>query len=229
QIGTKDDEEKPKFAGLRPGQKMDDLTLEAALDLFKLPRELGLTPGGETVTANIGRFGPYVRYGNTFVSIRGEDPYTITFERALELIEAKKIADANRIIRDFPEAGIQVLNGRYGPYVTNRVKNAKIPKGTDPATLTLEECEALLAAAPERAGRRGKKKTQAADAEPAAAAADAQAPRQAAARRKKAATKTTGSGKKAGTSKKTAAKKAVRAKKAAGADSGNPGADGSPG
>ncbi|HEY8521488.1 MAG TPA: DNA topoisomerase I [Gammaproteobacteria bacterium] len=159
QIGTKDDPEKPKFAGLRPGQKMDEITLEAALDLFKLPRELGKTPDGETVTANIGRFGPYVRYGDTFVSIRGEDPYTITLERALELIEAKKQADANRTIREFPEAGIQILNGRYGPYVTNKRKNAKIPKGTDPASLTLEECEALLAAAPERSGRRFKKKT----------------------------------------------------------------------
>jgi DNA topoisomerase-1 len=158
QIGTKDDEEKPKFAGLRPGQKMDDLTLEAALDLFKLPRDLGVTPEGEEVSANIGRFGPYVRYGSKFVSIRGEDPYTITLERALELIAAKKIADANRLIRDFPEAGIQVLNGRYGPYVTNRAKNAKIPKDKAPAELTLEECEALLAAAPERRARGAKKK-----------------------------------------------------------------------
>jgi DNA topoisomerase-1 len=137
---------------------MDDLTLEAALDLFKLPLDLGVTPEGEEVSANIGRFGPYVRYGSKFVSIRGEDPYTITLERALELIAAKKIADANRLIRDFPEAGIQVLNGRYGPYVTNRAKNAKIPKDKAPAELTLEECEALLAAAPERRARGAKKK-----------------------------------------------------------------------
>src|SRR5690606_31056316 len=202
QIGTKDDEEKPKFAGLRPGQKMDDLTLEAALDLFKLPRELGQTPEGETVTANIGRFGPYVRYGNTFVSIRGEDPYTITLERALEMIEEKRIADANRIIRDFPEAGIQVLNGRYGPYVTNRSKNAKIPKGTEPASLTLEECEALLAAAPERPSRKTGKKKAAQARAPAAAEAEAPAAR-AAARRKKSATKKAGGGKK----KKAARKK----------------------
>src|SRR5690606_5318905 len=96
QIGTKDDEEKPLCAGLRPGQKMDDITLDEALKLFKLPRELGTTPDGEPVSANIGRFGPYVRYGDKFVSIRGDDdPYTITLERALELIEAKKQADAN--------------------------------------------------------------------------------------------------------------------------------------
>ncbi len=158
QIGTKDDEEKPKFAGLRPGQKMDTVTLEAALDLFKLPRELGLTAEGEPVSANIGRFGPYVRYDNKFVSIKGDDPYTITLERALELIAEKKIADANRLIRDFPEAGIQVLNGRYGPYITNKQKNAKIPKDKTPAELTLEECEALLAAAPERRARGAKRK-----------------------------------------------------------------------
>jgi len=167
QIGTKDDEDKPKFAGLRPGQKMDDLTLETAIDLFKLPRALGETAEGEEVSANIGRFGPYVRYATKFVSIRGDDPYTITLERALELIAEKKIADANRLIRDFPEAGIQILNGRYGPYVTNRAKNAKIPKDKAPAELTLEECEALLAAAPERRARGAKKRTAAAAKAPA--------------------------------------------------------------
>jgi DNA topoisomerase-1 len=164
QIGTKDDEEKPKFAGLRPGQKMDSITLDVALELFKLPRELGVTSDGEPVTANIGRFGPYVRYGSKFVSIRGDDPYTITLERALELIAEKKAADANRVIRDFPDAGVQVLNGRYGPYVTNKRKNAKIPKEKSPAELTLEECEALLAAAPERRARGARRKAAAAEA-----------------------------------------------------------------
>ncbi len=164
QIGTKDDVEKPRFAGLRPGQKMDTITLEAALDLFKLPRELGVTPEGEPVSANIGRFGPYVRYGNKFVSIKGDDPYAITLERALELIAEKKVADANRLILDFPEAGIQVLNGRYGPYITNKIKNAKIPKDKVPKELTLEECQALLAAAPERRGRGMKRKAASASA-----------------------------------------------------------------
>jgi DNA topoisomerase-1 len=158
QIGTKDDEEKPRFAGLRPGQKMDQIELAEALDLFKLPRQLGETADGEPVSASIGRFGPYVRYGNKFVSIRGDDPYTIELDRALELIEEKKIADANRLIQDFPEAEIQVLNGRYGPYVTNGKKNAKIPKDQEPAALTLEECEELLAKAPERRSRQGAKK-----------------------------------------------------------------------
>ena len=158
QIGTKDDEEKPKFAGLRPGQKMTDISLEEAMELFKLPRKLGETPDGLAVSASIGRFGPYVRYGDKYVSIRGDDdPYTIELPRALELIEEKKIADANRIILDFEEEGIQVLNGRYGPYITNKAKNAKVPKDREPKSLTLEECQELLAAAPER-GRRGKKK-----------------------------------------------------------------------
>ncbi|MEJ2273820.1 MAG: DNA topoisomerase I [Woeseiaceae bacterium] len=159
QIGTKDDEEKPKFAGLRPGQKMNDIDLETALELFKLPRKLGETPDGLPVSASIGRFGPYVRYGDKFVSIRGDDdPYTIELPRALELIEEKKIADANRIILDFEEDGIQVLNGRYGPYITDKKKNARVPKDREPKSLTLDECKELLAAAPER-GRRGKKKT----------------------------------------------------------------------
>ena len=159
QIGTKDDEEKPKFAGLRPGQKMNDIDLEAALELFKLPRKLGETPDGLPVSASVGRFGPYVRYGDKFVSIRGDDdPYTIELPRALELIEEKKIADANRIILDFEDDGIQVLNGRYGPYITDKNKNARVPKDREPQSLTLEECRELLAAAPER-GRRGKKKT----------------------------------------------------------------------
>ncbi|MEM9688409.1 MAG: DNA topoisomerase I [Pseudomonadota bacterium] len=155
QIGTKDDEEKPKFAGLRPGQKMTDISLEEALELFKLPRKLGETPDGLSVSASVGRFGPYVRYGDKYVSIRGDDdPYTIELPRALELIEEKKIADANRIIQDFEDDGIQVLNGRYGPYITDKNKNARVPKDRDPKSLSLEECKELLAAAPERRGRK---------------------------------------------------------------------------
>jgi DNA topoisomerase-1 len=157
QIGTKDDEEKPKFAGLRPGQKMNEITMEEALELFKLPRKLGETPDGLPVSASIGRFGPYVRYGDKYVSMKEDDPYTVELPRALELIEAKKIEDANRIIQDFEEQGIQVLNGRYGPYITDKTKNARVPKDREPKSLTLEECIELLAAAPVR-GRRGKKK-----------------------------------------------------------------------
>ncbi|MEM7504036.1 MAG: DNA topoisomerase I [Pseudomonadota bacterium] len=192
QIGTKDDEEKPKFAGLRPGQKMNDITLEDAMELFKLPRKLGETPDGLPVSASIGRFGPYVRYGDKYVSMREDDPYTIELPRALELIEAKKIEDANRIIQDFEEEGIQVLNGRYGPYITDKTKNARVPKDREPKSLTLEECKELLAAAPVR-GRRGKKK---------AKTAAKKAPEKKAAAKKKAAKKKT---------KKKAAKKKTKA------------------
>jgi DNA topoisomerase-1 len=160
QIGTKDDEEKPRFAGLRPGQKMDAITHAEALVLFQLPRKLGTTAEGEEIAANTGRFGPYVKYGAKYVSLKLDDPYTITLERALEVIREKQVADANRLILDFPDAGIQVLNGRFGPYITDKTRNAKIPKDRDPKTLTLPECQSMLAAAPVRTfgkwGRRNK-------------------------------------------------------------------------
>jgi len=163
QIGTKDDADKPRFAGLRPGQKMDAITHLEALELFKLPRKLGATAHGEEITANTGRFGPYVKYGAKYVSLKTDDPYTVTLERALEVIRDKQIADANRLILDFPDAEIQVLNGRYGPYITDKARNAKIPKDRDPKSLTLAECQALLAAAPVRTfgkwGRKGAKST----------------------------------------------------------------------
>jgi len=158
QIGTKDDEDKPRFAGLRPGQKMDLITHAQALELFKLPRKLGQTASGEEITTNVGRFGPYVKFGAKYVSLKTDDPYEITPERALEVIREKEIADANRLILDFPEAGIQVLNGRFGPYITDKQRNAKIPKDRDPKSMTLEECQTLLATAPVRTfGRWGKK------------------------------------------------------------------------
>jgi DNA topoisomerase-1 len=177
QIGTKDDEEKPRFAGLRPGQKMDSITLADALELFKLPRTLGATAEGEPIVTNVGRFGPYVKYGSKYVSLKEDDPYTVSLERALELIRLKKEADANRIILDFPDAGLQVLNGRYGPYITDKKKNARVPKDRDPKSLTLEECLALIAQAPERGARFGRGRKAAAPAAteaPAPAAAAAQ-------------------------------------------------------
>ncbi len=101
-----------------------------------------------------------MRYDNKFVSLKkDDDPYTVTLERALELIAEKKVADANRLILDFPEAGIQVLRGRYGPYITNKEKNARIPKDREPESLTLEECQELLEKAPARGRRKAKKKT----------------------------------------------------------------------
>ncbi len=180
QIGTKDDADKPRFAGLRPGQKMDKITHEQAIELFKLPRKLGVTEAGEEIVANVGRFGPYLKYGAKYVSLKTDDPYEIAPDRALEVIREKEIADKNRLILDFPADKIQVLNGRFGPYITDKERNAKIPKDRDPKTLTLEECRSMLAAAPVRTfgkwgrGKKGmnaKSKTGAAKASSAPAAA----------------------------------------------------------
>jgi len=158
QIGTREDEEKPKFAGLRPGQSMNKITLDEALALFDLPRLLGENSQGEEIVASIGRFGPYVKIGNEFVSIRGEDPFEITLDRALEMIHEKREADKNKIIKVFDDSAIQVLNGRYGPYITDGNKNAKIPKDREPATLTFEECAQLIAEAPARKKKTKKKR-----------------------------------------------------------------------
>ena len=169
QMGTKEDVEKPKFASLRTHQKMDDMKLADALELFQLPKSLGNYSDGHEVRVAIGRFGPYVQYGaKKYVSIKTDDPYTIELPRALELIKEKEEFDANRTILDFPDAGIQVLNGRYGPYITDKKKNAKIPKDREPRTLTLDECRELIAAAPERGKRWGAKKAAPAKDAPAA-------------------------------------------------------------
>ncbi len=155
QIGTKDDDEKPRFAGLKPDQRMDTITMDEALALFRLPRELGDTAEGEPVSANIGRFGPYVRYGNKFVSLKeGDDPYSITLERALELVAEHKAAAASKVIKHFDGSDVQVLRGRFGPYITDGTKNAKVPKDREPDSLELAECRELLAAAPARKSRR---------------------------------------------------------------------------
>ncbi len=159
QIGTAEEEEKPKFAGLRPGQSMNTIELKEALALFKLPRELGETPQGEPVSVNIGRFGPYVRYANKFVSLgKDDDPYTVKLDRALELVAQKKKLDAEREIQVFDDDGIKVLNGRYGPYVTDGKKNARVPKDRDPKSLKLEECRELIAKAPASRRRKTKRK-----------------------------------------------------------------------
>jgi len=160
QIGTVEDEEKPRFAGLRPGQSLETISLEEALELFKLPRELGFTPEGETVSAGIGRFGPFIRYGNKFVSLRDADPHTVTLSQALEVIAAKKQADLDRILRTFDGTDVQILKGRWGPFITDGNKNARMPKDREPESMTLEECLAALEAAPDKASRRkgGKKK-----------------------------------------------------------------------
>jgi DNA topoisomerase-1 len=157
QIGTRDDEDKPTFAGLRPGQSLETISLEEALELFKLPRELGQTAEGEKVVAAIGRFGPYIRFGSQFVSLKDVDPLEVTLEHALKLVAEKKEFEANRIIHVFEGTDIQILKGRYGPYITDGNKNARIPKDREPESLTQAECEELIAKAPDR--KRGRKKT----------------------------------------------------------------------
>ena len=156
QIGTAEDEDKPAFAGLRTGQKMETITLEQALELFKLPRDLGETPDGEPVQANIGRFGPYIRYGaRNFVSLKDIDPHDVTLEQALELVETHKQMLRERIIKVFKDEGIEILKGRYGPFVTDGKRNASVPKDVEPETLDLATCQKMLEEAPPR-GRRGK-------------------------------------------------------------------------
>jgi DNA topoisomerase-1 len=135
---------------------MDKISLEEALELFKLPRNLGETPEGEPVQANIGRFGPYIRYGQrNFVSLKEHDPHDVTLEQALEVVAEHKQRMKERIIQEFSDEGIQVLKGRYGPFVTDGKRNASVPKDQEPEKLTLEECQKMLAEAPPK-GRRGK-------------------------------------------------------------------------
>ena len=161
QIGTVEDEEKPKFAGLQPGQRLETITLEEALQLFKLPRDLGFTPEGEEVSVGIGRFGPYIRYGSKFVSLKDADPHTVELSQALELVAAKKQADIDRILRTFDGTDVQILKGRWGPFITDGNKNARMPKEREPDSMTLEECLAALEAAPDKRSRKkaAKKKT----------------------------------------------------------------------
>lgn len=163
QIGHVDDEEKPKFASLLKDQSIETITYEEAMDLFKLPREVG-TYEGKLVTAAIGRFGPYLKWNSLFISLKkaeGDDPFTVDMERAEVLIEAKKEAEANKYIKVFEEdKDIQVLNGRWGPYIKFGKKNIKIPKDVVPENLTLEECKKLAAEAPakKKVVRKAKKK-----------------------------------------------------------------------
>ncbi len=129
------------------------------MELFKMPRDLGLFEE-KPVVVNIGRFGPYVLHDKKFVSIPKDlDPYVITYDQAVELIKAKRISDANKLIKAFDEnPDIQILNGRFGPYIKAGKKNVKIPKGKDPKELTLEECLTLAENTPERHGRFGARK-----------------------------------------------------------------------
>lgn len=158
QLGEQtEDGEKPKFASLRKGQLIETVTLEEALELFKLPREVG-SYEGKTMTVAIGRFGPYIRHDSKFYSLTKEDdPLSVDEARCIELIEKKRKADAEKEIKIFEEnPDVKILNGRFGPYISALGKNIKIPKDVEPASLTLEECLKMAEEAPEKKGRGGK-------------------------------------------------------------------------
>ena len=151
--------EKPQFASLRVGQHLETITLDEALELFKLPRELGEFEN-KKVTVAIGRFGPYVRHDNKFVSLgKEDDPYVVKFDRAIELIEAKREKDRKAVINIFEEEPeLKVLNGRWGPYISYKKKNYKIPKNTKAEELSLNDCLKIIKEAPEPKSKRSKKK-----------------------------------------------------------------------
>lgn len=180
QIGEGGEEEKPKYASLRSDQRLDAITLEEALDLFKLPRVAGEFEGKEMVVA-IGRFGPYIRHDGKFVSLKKEDdPMLVSAERCEELIKAKRQADIDKYIKTFPEnPEVQVLNGRWGPYLVIEKNNFKLPKGIDAAALTLQEC-LDIAADPKNASKGNRFKKKAAPEAPAKKAAPKKAAKKAA-------------------------------------------------
>ena len=202
------EDEAPKFAKLRNDQRLENITLEQALDLFKMPRNLGEYESNEVVIG-IGRFGPYVRHNSKFVSIpKTDDPYEIELARAIELIDAKRIADLEKIIKVFKEdPELKILKGRWGPYIAYGKKNIKIPKGQDPLKLTFEQCMKLEKETPDpvkgKGGRFAKK----------AAQPKTPVKKKAAPKKKAAAKKTKSTAKK--TTSKTDDKKAPSIKKAA--------------
>jgi DNA topoisomerase-1 len=160
QIGESEAEEKPKFASLKKDQLIESISLDEALQLFKLPRLVG-SYEGEEINAGIGKFGPYVRHNNKFYSLgKDGDALSVTLEEAIETIEAKRKEDASRVIKTFEEnPEFQILKGKWGPYLKAGRKNVRLPKEKKPEELTFAECEELAKNAPEKGGRfkRGKK------------------------------------------------------------------------
>lgn len=161
QKGVAEDDEKPRFASIPKGKSMHEVTLEEALTYLSLPRVVGEDENGNPYEVNIGRFGPYVKYAGKFYSIKDDDPYTISFEKAKQIIQEKLDAEAKSLIKQFPGTTIIVKVGRYGPYITDGEKNAKIPKDTTPEDLTQDQCEQLLKEAPKKGTRRRKTKKKA--------------------------------------------------------------------
>ncbi|KAF1697148.1 DNA topoisomerase I [Pseudoxanthomonas koreensis] len=210
QIGTVDDEEKPKFASLQPGQSIYSISLEEALKLFDMPRTLGES-NGETVTVGIGRFGPFAKRGSTYASLKKEDdPYKIDLARAVFLVEEKEEIARNRVIKEFPGSDIQVLNGRFGPYLSDGKLNGKIPKDREPASLSLEEVQQLMAETGKPARRGFGAKKAAAKKAPAKKAATAAAPARKATAKKAPAKKAASKAPAKKAAKKAPAKKSAR-------------------
>jgi DNA topoisomerase-1 len=159
EASSEDNDEKPQFSSLRTGQHLETITLEEALELFKLPRDLGEYEN-KKVTVSIGRFGPYVRHDNKFVSLgKEDDPFTVKLDRAVELIETKREKDRKAVIKTFDEEpDLTVLNGRWGPYISFKKKNYKIPKKMKAEELSLDDCKKIIEEAPEPKTKRGRKK-----------------------------------------------------------------------
>ncbi len=143
--------DKPMYASLRKNQNIENVTLEEVLDLFKLPREIGEYEG-DAVTVSLGKFGPYIRNNGKFYSLaKTDDPYSITLERAIELIEEKKEKMKNALCRTFDEMpDMQIMKGKFGPYISYQKKNYKIPKNISPEKITLEQCKGIIEAAQEK-------------------------------------------------------------------------------
>jgi DNA topoisomerase-1 len=156
QLGATEGEDKPQFAPMPRGARVETVTLEQALEAFKLPRVVGTTEDGQEIKANVGRFGPYIQVGKLYVSLKDDDPRDVTETKARELYAAKLQAEREKTIADYGE--VKILNGRFGPYITDGKKNAKIPKDTDPKTITEEEAKKIIADTPVRKPRtRGRK------------------------------------------------------------------------
>ncbi len=155
QLGEAKDGEKPQFASLQKDQTLENITLEEAVELFKYPRILGKFENSE-ISAAIGKYGPYVKHKNKFYSLIDDEPDQVSLDRAIEIISTKRIEDLKKVIKDFPDKGIQILDGRWGPYLKFKAKNYKIPKKIDPKDLTVEDCLDIIKNSPARKSRKRK-------------------------------------------------------------------------
>jgi len=206
QLGESSEEVKPQYAALRKGQHLETITLEEAIELFKLPRTLGEYED-KVVVAAIGRFGPYIRHDSKFISLKEDDPLSVSLDRGIELILEKREADKKKFIKAFDnDPEMQILNGRWGPYVAYKKKNYRVPKDTDPLSLSYDDCLKLIEVSAKPKAKKAAtkktttKKTSAKKADKEGAVAKPKA-------KKTATKKTTAAKKKTATTKKTAAKK----------------------